>query len=501
MLSKKDDFRDPGAERAVLAGICKYGGDAFVDVDDLIDANAFGDDGNWALFSCLEHFYGDGLDKKLDLPSILSTARSLGLGEYFGKPEDMRHLRDIFQFPIEKETIRREAKKLYKLYLTRELDEIYAQTRREFRNITGDESIDEIQAIAESPVFDFFAKLNKSESDGPKQIAYGIDEFLDSIEANPRDNIGISSGFALYDYYIGGGFRRATVSIIGARMKVGKTIFCDNIALHVAAKLKIPVLNLDTEMTREEHQARILSHVCSAEFDTTVTIREIETGGYAADDEKREAVRQAAEWLKAIPYEYDSVVEKSFEEQVAIIRRWVRRRVGYDEKGRTKDCLVIYDYLQPPEYGEFGKDAREHQILGYQMLSLLRTASKCDVPIFTLVQLNRDGITNETTGVVADSDRPLRKGANFAILKWKSEEELAEDGEEAGTHKLVIIITRHGEAMAKGDYINIRFDGKSARMIERGTRNELQRRKKDKRPKGFEVEVPEGGDKEEPIDF
>lgn len=499
MPKGKDDFRDISAERAVLAGVCKFGGDAFVDVEDLLDANAFADEFNAVLFKSLENFYADGLDKKLDIPSIISSARSLGFESTFNTPDALRHLRAIFNYPIERETVRREAKKLFKLNMTGQLDEIAAQMRRDLRMVTGDETLNDITGLVENPVFEFVSRLNQATTDGPGHIATGIDEFLDQLESNPRDNIGISSGYAKYDYYIGGGFRRSTVSIIGARMKVGKSIFCDNIALHVAGELKTPVLNLDTEMTREEHLARVLAYVCGVRFNVEVAIREIETGKYAGDEVKRRAVRQAAGWLKTIPYEYDSVVDKSFEEQVAIMRRWVRRSVGVDDTGRTKDCLVIYDYLQPPEPGEFGESFKEYQILGYQMLALLRTASRCDIPIFTLVQLNRDGIDKESTGVAADSDRVLRKGANFTILKRKSEEELAEDGPEEGTHKLVVVIARHGEAMAHRDYINIKFDGRTARMTEGRTRNELsQAKKSNPRQKGFEIENDEP---EEAVEF
>lgn len=499
MQKKEDDFLDVAAERAILAGVCTYGGDAFVDVDDLIDANSFrAHPLHPVLYKSLERHFSKGLDRKVDVPSIISASRSLGLDGIVNTPQSLEHLRGIFNYPIQKETVRHQAQKLFKLRMTGEIDNILAKIRRDLRTVKGDESFNEITGFVENPIFEFVSRLNEAGGEGPTHIATGVDEFLDQLEANPRDNIGISSGYAKYDFYIGGGFRRGTVSVLGARMKVGKTIFCDNIALHVAGELKIPVLNLDTEMNREEHLARILAYVAGVKYDVEVTIREVETGYYAKDEYKRQAVRKAAQWLKTIPYEYDSVVGRSFEEQVAIMRRWVRRRVGYDDAGRTKDCLVIYDYLQPPEPGEFSEHYREYQVLGYQMLSLLKTAAKYDIPIFTLVQLNRDGIDRESTGVAADSDRVLRKAANFSIFKWKSDDDLGEDGRENGTHKLVIIIARHGEAMERGDYINMKFDGKTARIVEMKTHSEILQERKYAKPKGCEIEderdVREGGD-------
>jgi replicative DNA helicase len=477
-------FTDKAAELSVLAGICRYGYDSFVDVADLIDANVFTDDFNSALYKSLEYHFKDG-ERQLDLPSIISAAKAVGVSHLVDQPEEKRHLRTFQNFPIERETVRREAGKLVKLRIAEVIDEIAAQSRRDLRKISGDESLNVILGMIENPLFEYAARLNSAEMEGPQHIATGVDEYLDNLENNPRDNIGISSGYAIYDTCIGGGYRRSTVNIVAARPKTGKTVWCDNVALHVAGQLNVPVLNLDTEMTREEHLSRILALL------SNVPIKEIESGKYAADESKRQAVRKAAKWLKSIPYEYESVINKSFEEQVATIRRWVIKNVGVDEKGHTRDCLVVYDYLQLTDASEFGNgDFKEYQILGFQMLSLLRLASRCDVPILSMLQLNRDGIDKETTGTAAGSDRIIWKCANFTILKRKSEEELAEDGEEEGNLKLVPVVCRHGEGLAPKDYINLKFEGQTAKIVEGRTRNEVAKNKKSA-PKSFEVEYDE----------
>lgn len=829
-MSEVKAFNDKTAEISVLSGVFRHGYDSFIDVSDLIDANVFSDNFNSALYKCFEHHYREG-DKPLDLPSILSAAKSVGVYDIINQPEEKRHLRAYQNFPVERETVRREAGKLVKLRIAEVLDEISAQARRDLRKLTGDETLNQIVNVLESPLFEYVAKLNSSEMEGPRHIAYGVDEYLDSLENNPRDIIGISSGFGIYDTCIGGGYRRGTVNIVAARPKTGKalinsayvytptgpktiasikvgdnvstpsgtfttvvgcfpqgmrdiyrvvfsdgdsvecdgdhlwevfgrrnnnktprlktsleimediregdgrpkwsvrlpdhthydaqpvlmdpyllgyligngslsngivgvtipdietvnrlksiiasdheliqrdnpirydivnrrddnrnfyisqlkqlgligktshrkfipetykynslevrwavlqgwldadggvsnkrtgniegsttssrlaadikdlvqslgglcrivprtttcngksfdsfrlhirfndnttcfrlsrkafltkrrtkpplkrtidrieyvgkkdatciklatdaglfmtdhhivthnTVWCDNVALHVAGVLKVPVLNLDTEMSREEHLARILAHLSS------VPIKEIENGTYGKDPSKRQAVRQAAAYLKTIPYEYESVINKSFEEQVATIRRWTLKNVGVDESGKTKDCLVVYDYLQLTDASEFGGgDFKEYQILGFQMLSLLRLAARCDIPILSMLQLNREGIDKETTGTAAGSDRIIWKCANFSILKRKTEEELAEDGgEEEGNLKLVPVIARHGEALAPQDYINLKFEGKTATLKEGRTRNEVAKSKKSTSSGSFEVEY----DEEEP---
>lgn len=481
-MSKEQEFIDIAAERAVNSGILRYGYDAYIDVADLLDASVLQDSFNAQIFRCAEHYYSNGNRGKLDLPSLMSAAKVLGYAEAFQQPEEIRHLRALTNFPIEPDTVRKEAAKLVKLRVAQALDEIAAQSRRDLRKVTGLESLDTIVGILENPIFDYVTKINRFSNTQPIQIAHGIDEYLDHLEANPRDNIGISSGYAKYDWAIGGGFRRATVSMVGARMKIGKTVWCDNVSLHVAGTLKIPVLNLDTEMTQEEHLARVLAHLSG------VTIREIESGKFAQDAAKRRLVRDAAAWLKDIPYYYDSVIDKSFEEHMAIIRRWTTKEVGVTPEGNTKDCLVVYDYFQTLDSNDISGHVQEHQVLGFQMVSMLRMAARCDIPILSMVQLNRDGIEKDTTGVIAGSDRIARKVANFSILKRKDEEELAEFGEEEGTHKLIPLICRHGEGLSFGDYINMKFEGQTAKIIEGKTRNELV---KSGKARDFEVEVSE----------
>jgi len=88
------------------------------------------------------------------------------------------------------------------------------------------------------------------------------------------------------------------------------------------------------------------------------------------------------------------------------------------------------------------------------------------------VQLNRDGITKESTDAVSGSDRLIWLCTSFTIFKSKSAEELAEDGPEAGNRKLVPIVARHGGGLDDGDYINMNMLGSHAKLIELQTRNE-----------------------------
>ena len=117
---------------------------------------------------------------------------------------------------------------------------------------------------------------------------------------------------------------------------------------------------------------------------------------------------------------------------------------------------------------------QEYQALGFQITSLHNLCVKLDIPCLSFVQLNRDGITKESTDAVSGSDRLIWLCTSFTIFKSKSTEELAEDGPNAGNRKLVPVVSRHGAGMDDGDYINMQMQGAHAKLIELRSRNEFK---------------------------
>ena len=113
---------------------------------------------------------------------------------------------------------------------------------------------------------------------------------------------------------------------------------------------------------------------------------------------------------------------------------------------------------------------------------------KYDVPCLSFVQLNRDGITRESTDVVSGSDRLIWLCTSFSIFKLKSEEEVAEDGIENGNRKLVPVVGRHGPGLDDGDYISMNMFGNIGKISEGQTRNELHNNARS-REEGFEIDA------------
>ena len=126
------------------------------------------------------------------------------------------------------------------------------------------------------------------------------------------------------------------------------------------------------------------------------------------------------------------------------------------------------------ESSDIKGDMKEYQLLGFLMTSLHNFAIKYEVPILAFIQLNRDGITKESTETASGSDRIIWLCSNFSIYKSKSDEEIAKDGPENGNRKLVPIIARHGEGLQDNDYINVNMIGKYGKLVEGKTAFELE---------------------------
>ena len=454
---------DVGAERAVLAGLFQYGIDAYIEISDIIDHNTFGHSNNQILYKCVARIVES--NSQVDLPSILSAASQLNFSEVVNSKQELQYIKSLFDFPVKKENVLNFAVQIKKFEFARQIKTLAGKIGSDIEKIDGSESIDEIISKIENPVMDFLREEECGEK--PEDIGSDIEEYVNFLKENQCDIVGIPTGFPRFDLAIGGGLRKKCVDLVAARPKVGKSVFADNVAMKIASQ-GIPVLMLDTEMSKEDHLNRIIANLSG------IPINDVSTGKFADDEEKLSSVEEAIKIIESIPYSYVSVAGRPFEQVVNIIKRWIMQNVGRDEYGNTNECAVIYDYLKLMSSDSITHNIQEYQALGFQITTLHNLCVKYDFPCLSFVQLNRDGITKESTDTVSGSDRLIWLCTSFSIFKKKSPEELAEDGLKAGNRKLVPVVARHGAGLDDGDYVNMNMLGEYAKLVELRTRNEFK---------------------------
>jgi replicative DNA helicase len=457
---------DKITERAVLAGICKYGRTGINEVADLITEDSFFDDSNRVIFRCITEILENST--KVDIPSILSVAHKFNCHEFLSQDTEVAYLRSIFSFNVEMESVRALSKKVRKLQIIREAHKKLQDANDALQELTGDEDIGEILTAIEAPIYEFSTGLELTDTQ-PELLFDEAEEYLQYLQENPSERVGLSTGYPYLDESIGGGLRRKSVTLFAARPGVIKSLCAKCVAVH-NAKLSIPVLLLDTEMSKEDQLHRSIAG------ESSVSIREIETGKFGTDVAYTHQVFKAAQEMKDVPLYYKSIAGKSFEEIKSIIRRWLLTCVGYEDDV-LNDCLVIYDYFKLMS-SEILDEMSEFQALGFQIGKLHDLTVKYDFPVLSYVQLNRDGITKEDSSAISQSDRLEWLATSVGMFKIKTETEVNEDGRGGGDVKFLPIKGRHGMNIAQGDYICFQRDGHIGQLHELGTKfNFLQQQK------------------------
>lgn len=451
-----------GVERAVLGGIFQHGADAYVDVSDLVSVNTFVLDSNQAIFKCLQYIYNKDSNTKLDLPTVAAAAKALGFNHLFEQKEERDHLRAISLFQVNKENVRKLAGSLKKLELAREAHAKLEEAQNNLAAITGDEPFDQIVSIVEKPTVEFTTSLYSTVSDDLKLVGDGLGAYTEHLLNNPVQYTGIPTGFKWYDETLGGGLPFGGSAIIAARQKVGKSLVGAAIGFNVA-KLGFPVINLDTEMSWEGHSIRLLASLSGVEFNK---IRKGQVNSL-----ERSKIKDAVKEIEKLPYTYKGVKGRPFTEIASIIRRWILRKVGLQNDGRAQPCLVVYDYIKVMDQSEL-KVMSEWQLLGFQLDAVNNITGQYNTACLILAQTNRDGLVREDTGVIGGSDRIGQYCTAAHLLKEKSPEEMLDGESKKYNLKLIPLLSRYGELLDYGDYINIKRDGKISRMTEGPTRNE-----------------------------
>lgn len=461
---------NPPAERAVLSA-CLKSSENYFEVADLIKDSTFLIDSNKIIFKIIDQIYKKDANSKIDLPLLLSTAQELNLQYFFEKKTELQHLEAISAFPVKQENIRKFAIQIKKLEIARNLNNELEKAQDKLLEVTGSESIAHILGIAEAAILDFGSGLNNSD-ETPSLISKTIDDYIINLENNKVDSVGIPTGLLAFDEAIGT-LRKSSITLIGARPKTGKSTLASYFASYIG-QLGVPVLKLDAEMSVFDDTARLISSM------SDVPIKEIETGTFKDNPGYRFKVYQIRDKLKKLPYYFKSVAGKPIEEILSIARRWLLKDVGLYSDGTAKDCVIIYDYIKSFSEKDFS-NIQEYQALGFAINDLSALAVKYNIPIILFSQLNRE---NE----ISASDRLTWTASSINVLRRKSDEEIAMEGPEKGTHKLETKLARHGPGMNDREFVNLLQKNNCTKFVYLGTKAEIAAREKQN---SFEIEENE----------
>lgn len=185
-----------------------------------------------------------------------------------------------------------------------------------------------------------------------------------------KQRIGLATGFIGFDR-LTNGLKPGQLCTIAARPGMGKSLFAQNVAEHVAGRGKT-VCIFSLEMATDEIGLRMIASQARVAHD------KIERGALSADEwgKVREAHRRIQEELPI--YTVDGSANVT---ELRARARRLQRKHGLD--------LLIVDYIQllsDPRPG--GKDSRENEVSRISR-ALKMLARELKVPLISLAQLNR----------------------------------------------------------------------------------------------------------------
>jgi replicative DNA helicase len=440
-------------EKQLVAGLIQYP-DVYTDFGHFLNERDFTSDVLRTIFCVIRKYVSESktLDKIIVGQDIKNSAISF---------EDNI---DIFDFlnalsliQIKKETIVDLAKELKKYTIARQLDENARKVQKEIRsNIsnTVQEIINEVDKINNHDIDLFYVE------DKPIDIYDRIEDYILEKGKNPVEETGLKTPHEMFNQYFGG-LKTKNVYCFASRAGAGKSTFLTDLSRKTQLlnpNEKVKVLYLDTEMPTEDEMIRFAAAISGVPY------WYLDTGNFAKNEDLYKKVTETLKDLKKHrgTFHHKYVANKPVEEIISIIKRWY-----YKECGRGHPCIVVYDYLKLT--GErISNDWKEYQAVGEKVNLLKECMSFVNGVLLTAIQINRGGVTTNKRDVTDDesvisiSDRVSWFATYLGIFRRKILEEIAEEGSEYGTHKLITLKARYQGRDSQGhhDFIRVEQEGR-----------------------------------------
>lgn len=233
-------------------------------------------------------------------------------------------------------------------------------------------------------------------------------------------------------------------SLVGARSGAGKSSLSWFYTSHVAEKNELPLLILDVaEMTPDEIQYRAVCALSGGRIPYwAMQNREWRKNAEFTRLIREDVWPRVQKMMKTGVY-YHNVGGMNGREIISYIKRWYFQHVGRDNM-----ALINLDYIKSMESFN-GRQTSEHAAIGNYVADL-KTLITTDIKaaIWTSVQNNRSSIvvgksgadlSVENDGQMGLSDRIIQQATHGFIMRYKTPEELAAEGNRFGNVKLVCV--------------------------------------------------------------
>lgn len=262
---------------------------------------------------------------------------------------------------------------------------------------------------------------------------------LDELECPPAGRV--STGLSDLDDLIGGGLRPKTLTVIGARPGVGKSVIASNIALN-AARNGHRTLFFTLEMGADEIMKRLYANIAKVDLKRIMN--------YELADDDWTALARAANAVQDLPLEILDPPSAT----LAVIRSAARQAARDDQPLG----LLVVDFLQRMD--STGGRTRSEEI-GQISSALKSLARELDVPILVLSSLNRASESRPDKRPVLSDLRESGDIESDADTVWLLYRNPTGEGIDAAEVEVITAKNRAGQTGT----VNLIFQGNYARVL------------------------------------
>lgn len=438
-------------EKYVLSGLIRFPA-SFADIESFISDGDFMNEVHYTIFCVFKETFNKG--EQIDKILISQKCQNLGITFKDQSIDIFNYVNSICLIPTSQPGLIEGAKELLKLRIRREIEQTGDEIKK-FANSCAEKPIEEI--ITESDkIYNNKICAYAAENNKPEDITSNVIEIIEERGNNPIQDTGLITPYKNFNRLYGG-IRPGNIYAWVSRPKHGKSTILNDLAIKVTTMNKgCRALVLDTEMSTIDMKFRIASSL------TGIPVWHLETGNWKKNANLFQKFEQSKPKIKSLSNQVDhlQVAGKPIEEVASIVKRWYFSKVG-----RGNQCIIVYDYIKLT--GESDKNKQEYQLIGDKVNALKELCLELNVPILTACQLNRSAENGvDDSSAISQSDR-LQWFASFvAIFRRKSVEEIADDGPEFGSHKLIPLATRFQGKDSAGHHDLVRVqEGKKVKYM------------------------------------
>lgn len=436
-------------EKYVLSGLIRHP-TTFADIEAFISDSDFINEVHYTIFCVFKETFNKG--EQIDKVLISQKCKNLGITFKDQSIDIFNYVNSICLIPTSQPGLIEGAKELLKLRIRREIEQTGDEIKK-FANSCAEKPIEEI--ISESDkIYNNKICAYAAENNKPEDITANVIEIIEERGNNPIQDTGLVTPYQNFNRLYGG-IRPGNIYAWVSRPKHGKSTILNDLAIKITTMNKgCRALVLDTEMSTIDMKFRIASSL------TGIPVWHLETGNWKKNANLFQKFEESKSKIKSLSNQVDhlQVAGKPIEEVVSIVKRWYFSKVG-----RGNQCVIVYDYIKLT--GESDKNKQEYQLIGEKVNALKELCSELNIPILTACQLNRSAENGvDDSSAISQSDRLQWFASLVAIFRRKSVEEIADDGPEFGSHKLIPLATRFQGKDSAGHHDLVRIkEGKKVK--------------------------------------